>query len=181
MDFINATKDDIEEITKLYHAAIGSPGCTWSMDYPNEEITQGDLERNALFCLKNDAGKIIGAVSVDDDKVVEELSCWTDALQPGAELARLVVAKEYQNRGIARQLLIYAMQELVNRGYKSVHFLVSKTNERALRSYAKLDFENCGEADLFGEHWWCYEKALFDGTPVLETDNPASGKVLKKQ
>lgn len=160
MDFKNATKEDIEEITKLYQAAIGSLGCTWSMDYPNEEITQGDLGRNALFCLKNDAGEIIGAISVDDDKVVEGLPCWTADLQPGAELARLVVKAEYQNRGIARQLLIYAMQELAKRGYKSVHFLVSKTNERALRSYAKLDFENCGEADLFGEQWWCYEKAL---------------------
>lgn len=170
MEFKNATKEDIGEVTKLYHAAIGSPGCTWSMDYPNEEITQGDLERNALFCLKNDAGEIIGAVSVDDDKVVEELSCWTADLQPGAELARLVVKEKYQNCGIARQLLIYAMQELAKQGYKSVHFLVSKTNERALQSYAKLDFTNCGEADLFGEQWWCYEKALSDCTPVLETD-----------
>ncbi len=160
MEFKKATKDDIEEITKLYRAAIGSPGCTWSMDYANEELTQGELERNALFCLKNDAGEIIGAISVDDDKAVEELFCWTADLQPGAELARLVVKEKYQNRGIARQLLIYAMQELAKRGYKSVHFLVSKTNERALRSYVKLDFENCGEADLFGEQWWCYEKEL---------------------
>lgn len=170
MNFKNAMKDDIDEITKLYQAAIGSPGCTWSMDYPNEEITQGDLERNALFCLKNDTGEIIGAISVDDDKVVEELSCWTADLQPGAELARLVVKAEYQNRGIARKLLIYAMQELAKRGYKSVHFLVSKTNDRALRSYAKLHFTNCGDVDLFGEHWWCYEKALSNYTPVLETD-----------
>ncbi len=162
MNFKIAVMDDIEEITKLYHAAIGRPGCTWSMDYPNEEITQGDLNRNALFCLKNDAGEIIGAVSIDDDKVVEGLSFWTADLQPGAELARLVVKEEYENRGIARQLLIYAMRELAKRGYKSVHFLVSKTNDRALRSYAKLHFTNRGEVDLFGEHWWCYEKPLSD-------------------
>lgn len=160
MDFKNATKDDVEEIIKLYQAAIGSPGCTWSMDYPNEAITMDDLNRNALFCLKNDSGEIIGAVSIDDDKEVERLSCWTNNLQPVAELARLVVREDYQNRGIARQLLLDAMQELAGQGYKSVHFLVSKTNERALRSYAKLHFVNCGEVDLFGEHWWCYEKEL---------------------
>lgn len=160
MNFQNATKEDMEEIRKLYRDAIGSPGCTWSLEYPNAEIMQGDMERNALFCLKNEAGKIIGAISIDDDKVVESLSCWDENLKPGAELSRLVVRESEQNQGIARILLKQAMQELKKRGYQSVHFLVSKTNERALRSYAKLDFSNCGEADLFGEHWWCYEKSL---------------------
>lgn len=160
MNFINAEKKDVKEIVKLYRAAIGSLGCTWSMDYPNADLALEDWERDALFCLKNDNGEIIGAISIDDDKVVEELSCWTRRLQPGAELARLVVKEDYQRQGIARMLLTYAMQELAKRGYRSVHFLVSKTNYRAIRSYSKLDFLNCGDADLFGEHWWCYEKEL---------------------
>lgn len=160
MDFINATKEDKQEIAGLYQAAIGSPGCTWSPEYPNEEITEDDLVRNALFCLKTDAGEIIGAISIDNDAAVEGLSCWSGTLQPGAELARLVVKENYQNRGIARKILTFAMGELRKRGYKSVHFLVSKTHERALRSYAKLDFERRGEADLYGEHFWCYEKEL---------------------
>lgn len=160
MNFINAAKEDIQEITGLYQAAIGSPGCTWSSEYPNEKITEDDLARNALFCLKNDEGEIIGAISIDNDAVVENLPCWSDTLQPGAELARLVVKESYQNRGIARKLLTFAMEELQKRGYKGVHFLVSKTHERALRSYARLDFERRGEADLYGEHFWCYEKEL---------------------
>ncbi|MGN0155338.1 MAG: GNAT family N-acetyltransferase [Lachnospiraceae bacterium] len=160
MNFINAAKDDIQEITGLYQAAIGSPGCTWSSEYPNEQITQDDLARNALFCLKSDEGEIIGAISIDNDPAVEELPCWSDTLRPGAELARLVVKENYQNQGIARKILTCAMGELVKRGYKSVHFLVSKTHERALRSYARLDFERRGEADLYGEHFWCYEKEL---------------------
>lgn len=160
MHFVNATKEDIEKITKLYHAAIGSPGCTWSEDYPNADDTQGDFERNDLFCLKNDDGEIIGAISIDKDDMVESLPCWDVASRPSAELSRLVVNEKYQNQGIARQLLSFAMKELVKRGYKSVHFLVSKTNERALRSYAKLNFNNRGEADLYGGHWWCYEKEL---------------------
>lgn len=160
MDFKIATKNDIEEIMQLYRNAIGSIGCTWSMDYPNEEIAKKDLERKDLFCIKNKEGEVIGAISIDDDKIVEMLPCWNKNLKPGAELARLVVKENYQNQSIARTLLKCAMQELVKRGYKSVHFLVSKTNDRAIRSYAKLDFSNCGEVDLFEEHWWCYEKEL---------------------
>lgn len=160
MEFKTATKDDIQEILQLYRDAVGSEGCTWSIDYPNEEIARGDLKRNALFCLKNEEDEIIGAVSIDDDEAVEALSCWTENFRPGAELSRLVVKESYRNQSIARLLLKYAMQELFKRGYKSVHFLVSKTNERAIRSYAKLNFTNCGETDLFGEHWFCYEKVL---------------------
>ena len=160
MNFKNAEKNDIEEIVKLYRAAIGTPGCTWSVDYPNENLALKDWERNELFCLKGDTGELIGAISIDDDKIVEELSCWTEWMKPGAELARLVIKADYKNQGIAGILLGYAMQELVERGYKSVHFLVSKTNYRAIRSYAKLNFSNCGSVDLYGEHWWCYEKEL---------------------
>lgn len=163
MKFSNATGNDIEEITELYREAMGSPGCHWSPDYPNQEITLEDLARKDLFCLKNENGIIIGAISVDNDDEVKGLPCWTQTLQPGAELARLVVREEYRNQGIARQLITCVMNELEKREYRSVHFLVSKAHERALRSYAKLDFVRCGEVDLYGEHFWCYEKELFSG------------------
>ena len=160
MQFLLAEECDKKEILLLYRKAVGSEGCTWSQEYPNEAILEDDFRRKALFVLKNEQKELVGAVSIDDDKVVEELSCWSAEIKPGAELARLVVKEEYQNQGIARILLMEAMKELKKRDYRSVHFLVSKTNERALRSYAKLSFDNKGDIDLFGEHWWCYEKAL---------------------
>lgn len=160
MVFVQATKEDKREILDLYHAVIGSEGCTWSMEYPNEMILDSDIERNDQFCMKEQNGEIVGAISIDVDNEVSSLPCWSEILQPGAELARLVIKESYQNKGIARLLLEATMKELVRRGYKSVHFLVSKTNERAIRSYAAFMFEVKGESDLYGEHWWCYEKAL---------------------
>lgn len=159
LKFSMAGEKDKQEILYLYRKAIGTEGCTWSMDYPNEKILDGDFTRNALFVLKNDE-EIIGAISIDDDKVVEQLPCWEADLQPGAELARLVVKESCQNRGVARFLLQSVMEELRRMKYQSVHFLVSKTNYRAINSYAKLCFDRKGEAELFGEHWWCYEKKL---------------------
>ena len=78
----------------------------------------------------------------------------------GAELARLVVKESYQNQGIAKNLLQCGMKELAKRGYRSVHFLVSKTNERALRAYEPLGFDNRGEWFGYEHDWWCYEKSL---------------------
>jgi len=49
---------------------------------------------------------------------------------------------------------------LKKQGKRSVHFLVCKTNKKALRSYEKLHFDVVGESDLFDEDWWCYEKEL---------------------
>lgn len=155
-----ATANDKQEILTLYRLAIGSLGCTWSMDYPNEEILENDIKREALFVLKSKTDEILGAISIDDDMEVEKLSCWSDELKPGAELARLVVKEDCQNQGIARFLITKTMEELKKRNYKSVHFLVSKTHEKALRSYAKLCFEKKGETNLFGGDWWCYEKPL---------------------
>lgn len=160
MNFVLATAADVPEILKLYRSVIGSEGCTWSLDYPNKENIQNDLARNALFCMKTEEGEIIGAISIDDDPLVGKLDCWTAKLSPGGELARLVVKETCQNQSIARKLLQEGMRELKERGYKSVHFLVSKTNYRALRSYDRFQFEKKGESDLFGEHWWCYEKEL---------------------
>jgi ribosomal protein S18 acetylase RimI-like enzyme len=158
--FQRASEEDAAAIKELYQEAIGSKGCTWSADYPTEEITRGDLARGDLFCFKTKDGEVVGAVSVDDDAQVEALPCWSKEFAPGAELARLVVKEAYQNQGIARRLLLGGMQELKRRGCRSVHFLVSRHNERALRSYAVLDFTVRGESDLYGESWLCYEKHL---------------------
>ena len=157
MVFLQAKEADLEEITGLYKSAIGSMGCTWNENYPSYEHTNGDLERGDLFCLKNENGEIVGAISIDDDDAVEELACWSPN---GAELSRLVVRETYQNQGIAGELLRFAMGVLRERGYSYVHFLVSKKHEKALRAYGKLRFDNVGQSDLYEGDWWCYEKKL---------------------
>lgn len=158
--FSLATEGDQKEILSLYRSAIGTEGCTWSMEYPNEDILKDDIERQSIFCMKNQSGEIVGSISIDVDEAVGKLACWAESLKPAAELARLGVKRQYQNMGIAKLLLKGAMRELTHRGYKGVHFLVSKTNERAIRAYAGMGFRVSGECNLYGENWWCYEKEL---------------------
>ena len=91
---------------------------------------------------------------------MESIACWSEELQPSAEISRLGVAEKYQNRGIARELLAGAMEELRRRGCKSAHMLVAKDNVKALRSYQKLTFVKVGEYVLQGHDYWCFEKKL---------------------
>lgn len=160
MKFMHSTAGDKAEILQLYRSLVGTEFCAWTDEYPGEAEIEGDLSRDALFCMKDREGKIIGVISIDQDEAVEALPCWTEAWKPAGELSRLGVRPENQNQGMARQLLQHGMDELKRQGKRSVHFLVCKTNRKAMRSYDKLDFNIVGECELFGEEWWCYEKAL---------------------
>lgn len=160
MEFILATKEDKVEIMKLYRDAIGSDGCTWSMEYPSDETFESDICRESLFCMKTQQGEIVGAISIDDDRLVQELSCWNKSLYPMAELARLVVKETYRNQGIAPQLIEAVMPYLEKRGFQSAGYLLSKRHIKALQAYRKLEFVRVGECDLYEHDWWCYQKRL---------------------
>ena len=167
---VAATEENKEEILKLYKIQLGREFCPWDDSYPGMKEIEFDLGRESLFVMidgqeinadavrKED--RIIAAISIDDDPQVERLDCWSHKLAPGAELSRLAVHPDFQNQKIARQMLVFGMEELARRGYKSVHFLVNKLNVKALRSYAVFGFDTLGESSLFGKPFLCYEKSL---------------------
>ena len=157
---VQAEEKDKEEILRLYKTQLGREFCPWDETYPGEKEIEFDLSRDALFVMKDEKGKIIASISIDDDEAVEKLECWTPELQPGKELSRLAVDPDYQNHGLAREMLQYGMQVVYSQGYKSVHFLVNRHNKKALRSYAALNFQTVGECELYDQPFLCYEKAL---------------------
>ena len=116
MKFRKAKQDDKEEILALYQSLIGTPYCAWGNGYPGEQEFDYDMKRNALFCMENEDGEIIGTITVDEDPQVEALTCWSKTLQPSAELSRLGVRTDMQNQGIARRLLQHGMEELKKQG-----------------------------------------------------------------
>ncbi len=158
-NIILATKDDTEEIMALYKEQLGREFCAWDEDYPSYETIDYDLSRDALFVMK-EAGKIVAAISIEYDEAVEELKCWSDELAPGGELARVAVTPSMQNKGLARLMMQHGMDELKKMGHKSVHFLVNKYNQKAIRSYAAFGFNVVGECFMYDQDFLCYEKSL---------------------
>lgn len=159
-DITLAKEQEKEEILALYKMQIGRAFCPWTEHYPGMDTIEYDLERDALFVMKNASGMIIAAITLDLDEEVEKLIYWTKELAPGGELSRLAVHPDYQNQGIAQKMLLHGMQVLKERGHKSVHFLVNRLNEKALRSYEHLHFNNVGECFMYEQPFYCYEKAL---------------------
>lgn len=152
--------EDVEEAFLLYRDAIGQPGCVWNDEYPLKSDLEKDAMEHCLFGLKTKDGEIVGAIARDRDPEIDKLACWNKALSPMAELARLVVKREYQNKGLAPRMITECMKVLKERGLKSVHYLVAVENKRARKSYEKLAFHYVGDTVLWGHDYLCYEKEL---------------------
>ena len=157
---VMATKEDTEAVLRLYREQVGREFCFWTDEYPGRDTIEYDLSRDGLFVMKDGNGEIIAAISIELDEDVDRLDCWTPSLRPGGEYARLAVAPELQNRGLAREMVTYVLDVLKQRGFRSVHILVNRDNIKAIRSYAHIGFRTAGECEMYGQHFLCYEKAL---------------------
>ena len=156
---VPAAEKDREELLALYRAQIGREFCPWDDEYPGEESIDWDLSRNALFVMKA-KGKILAAISIEEDEEVDAFSFWDRGLEPSGELARLAVQPQEQNQGIAKIVLQFGLDELKRRGFRGVRLMVNKTNPKAIRAYAPFGFRVAGECHIYDQDMLCYEKEL---------------------
>lgn len=154
-----AKREDGKEILALYRTMLYGPA-DWNEYYPGEDTIEFDISRNSLYVMKNDSGEIIAAISIDEDEEVNGLDCWSKELAPGAEVARLCVRKDMQNKGIAKEMMRFVFDVLRKEGAKSVHILVRCGHGAALSAYGALGFETVGECKLFDKEFVCMEIAL---------------------
>lgn len=123
--------EEADAILELYHSVLDTPGCRWSMDYPTMENIKEDIAGDALFCLREN-GEIISVISCEYDEVTDAFDCWTEALFPHLEIARLCVHHDYQGRGIAGRM----------------------------KAYSRLGFTKVGEVQYYGDDYFCFEKEI---------------------
>ena len=120
MNFERVKREEADTVLKLYRSLLGTPYCVWTEEYPSEKEVEFDLSRDALFCMRDDAGNIAGVISIDDDPNVECLTCWSETMVPSAEVSRVGVCQEFQNQGIAGKLLKGVMEELKKLGREDI-------------------------------------------------------------
>lgn len=154
-----ADLDDLQQIMKVYHSLVGSYGCTWSYEYPTEVEVKADIDKTALYVVEAD-GEIIAVAACGDINPLNDLECWSNNIKKPADLARIGVVLPYQNRGIATKLIEYIEKDIISKGFDGIHFLVSKTNPKAIAVYDKLGYKSCGECFAYDVDWFCYEKKI---------------------
>lgn len=155
-----AKKKEFEEICALYASVRGGQFCSWDESYPTNDLLLEDLRSARLHVIKNTVNEIVAAVSICRDADLDGLSVWKCDEKTAISFMRLVVSPHYQGHGVARLMLSLAMNLVKRNGITSVRFLVGKNNVPVLCSYRKLQFDEVGSAQLFGEEWICFEKQL---------------------
>ena len=158
--FDRATPTDAEEVFSLYHSLIDLPYSTWSEDYPTKDIVENDLIQNEVLVLRDENGRILAAIVLAEDEEIAGIAPWYADVTRWIEFSRLGVAADLQSRGIARRMLEHAMRVSRVKGYEAVRFLVAKSNPIAQKSYNKLGFDICGEHEMWGLQWLCYQMRL---------------------
>ena len=149
-----AKEPDAPAVFALYRSMIGTPGCTWSDDYPTFDFVLRDIHTDSLYVFKDASGSLIAAASAGPDDELKDLS-W-DMRNP-CELARVAVALPYQNRGVGSALLKRMIPAVKARGFDGIRMLVSKTNPHALAFYDQNGFIRLDEVRMFGFDFYRYQ------------------------
>lgn len=154
-----ATAGDVPAVLGLYRSALGTPGCAWDDEYPNEYIAERDLQSGGL-CVYADARGIAGAVSVESENELDDIFAWRVCDGTHCEIARVVVAPDRRGRGYAAEMLRGLFGILASRGFRAVHLIVSKSNPAAIKTYRALGFDFLGECHMYGTDFYICEKLL---------------------
>ena len=156
----SAGEQDFEEICRLYDSMKGRPFCAWNEGYPSADLLMENMERGQLFGIKKIKPEIVAAICICRDDDLDALPLWKTPRASAISFMRLAVAVQYQNHGIARLVLSLAMNQVKRNGVMSVRFPVGENNMPALCAFRKLQFDEVGETNLFGEECICFEKQL---------------------
>jgi len=151
--FVLAKSEEIPEIVDIYNGLVGTPGCTWSFDYPNKETAEYDIKKDSLYVLKKNK-KIIAVATVGSFNELNDLE-WKP--KNPCELHRIGVISTMLNQGIGTILLQNTIKTVKELKYDGMRFLVSKKNISALALYDKIGFERCGEVFMHDIDFYCYQ------------------------
>ncbi len=157
MTFRNANLGDLPQITSLYRAAIGTPGCTWNENYPGAFELKHDFASGNLYVL-SEGETVVGAVSVVSPNELDNACAWE--IQNAREIARVVISKDHKGRGLAVQMLSQLFAKLKHEGCNAIHLCAACCNTAAIKTYRRLDFSFLAQAHLYGHQFYLCEKKL---------------------
>jgi ribosomal protein S18 acetylase RimI-like enzyme len=151
--FTVANQENVSKVLDFYRSLVGTPGCTWHLNYPNKEIVEQDINSKSLYLLKEN-GEII---SVAFAGISDELTGLKWSSKNPCDLARIGVLSSRQNQGIGSIMLNKVINTVKERGFDGIRMLVSKNNISALALYDKNGFSRCGETNMYDIDFYCYE------------------------
>lgn len=157
LNFRIARQGEKEQVLSLYQSAKGSKFCVWNDSYPCMTEIEHDLETGNLYVM-TDGSKIIGAISIVPENELDGFDCWS--CKDGKEIARVVIDKAYQGRGLSFEMVQRIESVLREKGHLSIRLSVVKSNIPAYKTYIKAGFAVVGEAQMYCNDYYLMEKSI---------------------
>ena len=149
MSIERADISDLDEIFAIYQKCItilDAEGIMqWDEHYPSLTLLQQDIEAGELFKYVTD--ERIAAVCVltgNQDKEYETVE-WRHPEARALVVKRLAVEPDFQNRGIAVELMEFAEDYAVKNGFTSIRLECYASNKAALNFFANRGYQVAGE------------------------------------
>ena len=159
-----AEESDVEEICDLVKNAIVNMERNnifqWDNIYPTKEDFLSDIKKRQLFVgLLNEEISVLYVINKECDRAYES-GKWK---YPDCEyriIHRLCVNPKYQNRGIAKDTLLYIEQVLKKQGVRAVRLDVFSKNPYALSLYLNNGYAKTGSVEWRKGRFFLMEKYL---------------------
>ena len=136
----------------------------WNDTYPSRAAFEDDIKRNELFVFAQ-GEKIIGTIVISNlkDDIYEQVEWLTPGDAKSIYIHRLAVHPDFQGKGIAQQLMLYAESFAEKNNYVSVRLDTFSKNLRNNDFYTKRGYNKLG--DIFFPKqsefpFHCYELVL---------------------
>ncbi len=157
LSFRCAIDEEKQIILSLYQKVIGDKFCVWDQYYPNIETIEADLQTKNLYVLLA-SNQIIGAISIVPTNELDDLKCWK--YENAKEIARVVIARNYQGNNLSYLMVNNICDILKNKGYKGIHLAVEINNLPAYKTYFKAGFKIVGTNYMYGNSYYLMEKEI---------------------
>ncbi|MFC5683919.1 N-acetyltransferase family protein [Flavobacterium sp. MAHUQ-51] len=133
----------------------------WQDGYPNPEVIQKDIEKEAGFVLTYEE-KIIGYTAVlinDEPEYANIIGQWLSN-EDFVVFHRVAIAEEYLGKGLSKIILNFIEAFALSNNIYSIKADTNFDNFAMLRIFEKLGYHYCGEVYFRGSARKAFEKVL---------------------
>lgn len=150
-----ASIDDLDLLYEFYNEVIDNQindeyTPSWTKDvYPSKDDIKYHLLHNTFHILEEDDVILACLALTDRDDEMYKKANWSIKNDDDiAVIHLLAVNPKYRNRGIAKELLKYIIENI---NKKAIHLDVMKGNVAAFNLYKSLGFKYIGEYEVYYE------------------------------
>ncbi|CAM3015048.1 GNAT family N-acetyltransferase [Flavobacterium frigoris] len=163
--FRKATTSEIPHIWIILQQAIARRKADgsdqWQDGYPNPDVIQNDIDKNAGFVLTED-DTIIGytAVLINDEPAYENIKGNWLTHGDFVVFHRVAISENHLGKGLAKKLMNFIEEFAINNNIYSVKADTNFDNFAMMAIFEKSGYSYCGEVHFRGSARKAYEKVI---------------------